>query len=55
LASNLPLEFSSWNTDTAYVPGPMPKNSQDTFLSEIDEVFRRVAFRLSFGKPSAQA
>jgi len=35
--SSFPLEFSSSNTDTVYIPGLTPENSRLALLSEIGE------------------
>src|SRR5262245_50539197 len=53
LVSNLPLEFSSWNTDIAYVPGAMPANSQTARRFEISDLLRVVALSAFLGKSLA--
>src|SRR5215469_9864864 len=52
LVSNLPLPFSSWKAEIAYVPGAIPENSHTAFLSAIETAVRATALSACFGKPS---
>ena len=53
LVSNFPLEFSSWNTETAYVPGLSPGNSHTAWPFVMGDLTMVTALSPIFGKPSA--
>src|SRR6516164_10491545 len=46
LLSSLPFEFSSWKSDTAYLPTAMPQNSQIPCPWDISDWARRTALSL---------
>ena len=52
--SSFPLNFSSWKTETAYVPGAVPANSQIACPYEISDAACATALSVFLGKSAAE-